>query len=125
MSIRPVVVVIGALACGAAALANEVQFHICAAGQNLGAAYARTQYFSGQFGPDQSAEVAANLANAAAHIAAAEAGVQQPFFTQPDRQRSIAELQAKLAAYAGRAPRLSPAGRMTDIQASTPTTATP
>ncbi len=116
MPSRRVVVALVALACCTGALANEVQFHICAAGQNLGAAYARVQYFSGEIGPDHAAEIAANLANAAAHIAAAEAGVQQPFFTQPDRQRSIAELQRKLAAYAEHAARQSPAGRMALIQ---------
>ncbi|MCU0290516.1 MAG: PASTA domain-containing protein [Thermoanaerobaculaceae bacterium] len=109
-------VALGAIISCTAALANEVQFHICAAGQNLGAAYARTEYFNGEIGPDQSADVAANLANAAAHIAAAEAGVQQPFFSTPDRQRSIAELQGKLAAYARLAEGRSPAARMSMIQ---------
>jgi len=115
MLFRPLAIVLGALTCCAAALANDVQFHICAAAQNLGQAYARTQYFNGEFGPDQSADVAANLANAAAEIAAAEAGVQQPFSSYPERQRSIAELQGKLARYADLAPHLSPAGRMTKI----------
>ncbi|MEW6338536.1 MAG: PASTA domain-containing protein [Acidobacteriota bacterium] len=116
MSFRSLVAAFGALACVSAALANDVQFHICAAAQNLGQAYARTRYFNGEIGPDQSAEVAANLANAAAHIAAAEAGVEQPFATYPARQHSIAELQGKIASYAELAPRLSPAGRMTKIQ---------
>ncbi len=116
MMLRPLVAALGALACGSAALANEVQLHICAAAQNLGQAYARTQYFNGETGPDQSAEVAANLANATAEIAAAEAGVQQPFSSSPGRQRSIAELQAKLAAYARNAEGRSPAARMSMIQ---------
>ncbi len=116
MPFRPLAIVLGALTCCAAALANDVQFHICAAAQNLGQAYARTQYFNGEFGPDQSADVAANLANAAAEIAAAEAGVQQPFFSYPERLRSIAELQAKIAAYARNAEGRSPSARMSMIQ---------
>lgn len=116
MSIRGFFAGLIALGWCTVVLANEVQFHICAAGQNLGQAYARTQYFNGEIGPDQSVEVAINLANAAAHIAAAEAGVQQPFFTHAERERSIAELQRKIAAYADRAPRLSPNARMEIIQ---------
>ncbi len=116
MPFRPLAIVLGALTCCTAALANEVQFHICAAAQNLGQAYARTQYFNGEFGPDQSVDVGLNLANASAHIAAAEAGVQQPFFTSPERQRSISELQGQLAAYARNAQGRSPSARMVMIQ---------
>jgi hypothetical protein len=116
MPFRLLVYVLGALTCCATALANDVQFHICAAAQNLGQAYARTQYFNGELGPDQSADVAANLANAAAHIAAAESGVQQPFFSYPTRVQSIADLQAKLAAYARNAEGRSPSARMSMIQ---------
>lgn len=116
MLTRPLAVALVALASGGAALANDVQFHVCAAGQNLGEAYARTQYFNGEIGPDQSADVALDLANAAAHIAAAEAGVQPPFSTSPERIRSVSELQGQLAAYARNAEGRSPAARMSMIQ---------
>jgi hypothetical protein len=98
------------------ARANEVQFHICAAGQNLGDAYYRAKYFNGEIGPDQTAEIAANLANASAHIGAAESGVQQPFATSPARRQSIAQLQRKFANYADNARGRSPAAKMSMIQ---------
>jgi hypothetical protein len=105
-----------ALAAFCPALASEVQFHVCAAGQNLGEAYARAQYFNGLLGPDQSVEVALDLANASANIEVAEAGVQPPFSTSPERQRSVSELLGKLAAYQRNAEGRSPEARMSMIE---------
>ncbi len=80
----------------ASSWANDVQFHICSAAQNLGTAAGRLEIFGRLDIPAQREELLINVANAENHIAAAESLVEQPFSTSPDRQRAINQIRLRL-----------------------------
>lgn len=86
--------------------ANPVQKHICLAGGNLGFAEARLIIFGNEYGdaiPDQQKGfIANNLRIASEQITAAEARYGEPIKTYQKRNKSVANVQTKLANYASK-----------------------
>ncbi len=95
--------IISLLLSSAQVWATSAQSHIVSAGINLGQASARMKLFGDAFGgtppPDQITDIATNLANAKAHILAAESLLEQPFSTNIQFLDVLKEVVRKIDNY--------------------------